>query len=288
MVRFTIVNAHPLSENKKILYDSSKRVSPAIAEIKEIGNYHHLLAQLIRRDILTRYKRSFLGVAWTMLNPLGTMLVMTIVFSNIFRASMPGVPFSVYILSGLVVWNFYAQGTNASMSGLVWGGNLLQRIFVPRTIFAVSAVGTALVNTIIAIVPLIIVMLITQATFSWSLLFLPVAIMLVAFFTLGFGLLTSSLAAFFPDVMEMYQILLTAWMYLTPIIYPESIIPEHLHTLYRLNPMYWLVRVFRAPIVHQSLPALRDFGIATAISVCMLVIGWLIFTSKSDEYAYRI
>jgi len=181
MVRFTIVNAHPLSENKKILYDSSKRVSPAIAEIKEIGNYHHLLAQLIRRDILTRYKRSFLGVAWTMLYPLGTMLVMTIVFSNIFRASMPGIPFSVYILSGLVVWNFYAQGTNASMSGLVWGGNLLQRIFVPRTIFAVSAVGTALVNTIIAIVPLIIVMLITQATFSWSLLFLPVAIMLVAF-----------------------------------------------------------------------------------------------------------
>ncbi len=282
------MNTQTLTENKKAVYDSNKRISPALAELKEIGNYRHLLAQLVRRDILTRYKRSFLGVAWTMLNPLGTMLVMTIVFSNIFKASMPGVPFPVYILSGLVVWNFFSQGTNASMSGLVWGGNLLQRIFVPRTIFAVSAVGTALVNTIIALVPLIIVMLVTKATFSWALLFLPVAIILIAFFTLGFGLLISSLAAFFPDVMEMYQILLTAWMYLTPIIYPESIIPERLQTVYRLNPMYWLVRVFRAPIVEQSLPALRDFSIAAAISFIMLIVGWLVFTSKSDEYAYRI
>ena len=282
------MNTQTLTENKKPLYDSNKRISPALAELKEIGNYRHLLAQLVRRDILTRYKRSFLGVAWTMLNPLGTMLVMTIVFSNIFKASMPGVPFPVYILSGLVVWNFFSQGTNASMSGLVWGGNLLQRIFVPRTIFAVSAVGTALVNTIIALVPLIIVMLVTKATFSWAMLFLPVAIILIAFFTLGFGLLISSLAAFFPDVMEMYQILLTAWMYLTPIIYPESIIPERLHTVYRLNPMYWLVKIFRAPIVEQSLPALRDFGIAAVISLIMLIVGWLVFTSKSDEYAYRI
>ena len=288
MVKFQVVNTQIDTEKNKALYDSSKRVSPAIAELKEIGNYRHLLAQLIRRDILTRYKRSFLGVAWTMLNPLGTMLVMTIVFSNIFRDGMPGVPFPVYILSGLVVWNFFSQGTNASMSGLVWGGNLLQRIFIPRTIFAVSAVGTALVNTLIALIPLVIVMLITKATFSWALLFLPVAIILIAFFTLGFGLLISSLAAFFPDVMEMYQILLTAWMYLTPIIYPESIIPERFHTLYRLNPMYWLVKIFRAPIVDQTLPALGDFGIAAAISIIMLVIGWLIFTSKSDEYAYRI
>lgn len=288
MVKFQVVNTQTFSDKKKPLYDSAKRVSPAIAEIREIGNYRHLLAQLVRRDILTRYKRSFLGVAWTMLNPLGTMLVMTFVFSNIFKASMPSVPFPVYILSGLVVWNFFAQGTNASMSGLVWGGNLLQRIFVPRTIFAVSAIGTALVNTVIALVPLVIVMLISKATFSWALLFMPVAILLITCFTLGFGLMISSMAAFFPDVMEMYQILLTAWMYLTPIIYPETIIPERFHLVYRLNPMYWLLRVFRAPIVDQALPSLRDFGIASAIAIIMLVVGWLIFTSKSDEYAYRI
>ena len=288
MVKFQVVNTQTFSDKKKPLYDSAKRVSPAIAEIREIGNYRHLLAQLVRRDILTRYKRSFLGVAWTMLNPLGTMLVMTFVFSNIFKASMPSVPFLVYILSGLVVWNFFAQGTNASMSGLVWGGNLLQRIFVPRTIFAVSAIGTALVNTVIALVPLVIVMLISKATFSWALLFMPVAILLITCFTLGFGLMISSMAAFFPDVMEMYQILLTAWMYLTPIIYPETIIPERFHLVYRLNPMYWFLRVFRAPIVDQALPSLRDFGIASGIAIVMLIVGWLIFTSKSDEYAYRI
>ena len=288
MVKFPTVDKRNLFENNKPLYDSSKRISPAIGELKEIGRYRHLLAQLIRRDILTRYKRSFLGVAWTMLNPLGTMLVMTIVFAKLFRADMGEIPFSVYILSGLIVWNFFSQGTNAAMSGLVWGGNLLQRIYVPRTIFALSAIGTATVNILLSIIPLFIVMLITRAKFYLSLLFLPVPIFLLICFTFGFGLVISSLAVFFPDVSEMYQILLVAWMYLTPIIYPETIISESMMVFYKLNPMYWMVKIFRIPILNGVLPSWADMGISAAIAFGTLIIGWFFFTSKSDEYAYRV
>jgi len=147
----------------KPVYDSAANASPALTEIQELKHYRYLLKQLVRRDIVARYKRSALGVAWTMLNPLGTMLIMTFVFSNLFKSVQS---YPVYILSGLIAWNFFAQGTNAAMSGLVWGGSLMQRIYLPRTIFGVSAIGTALVNLLLSIIPLLLVMAITQTTIS--------------------------------------------------------------------------------------------------------------------------
>ena len=141
----------------KEIYDSANSPGPAVEEIKAVLRNKDLMAQLIKRDLVTRYKRSVLGVAWTMLNPLGTMLILTFVFSNFFKSAVPHYP--VYILSGLLVWNFFSQGTNAAISGLVWGGSLLKRIYIPSTVFGVSAIGTALVNLILSLVPLLLVML---------------------------------------------------------------------------------------------------------------------------------
>ena len=270
----------------KPVYDSANNRVSAISELKELGRYRYLLGQLIRRDILTRYKRSILGVAWTMLNPLGSMLILTFVFSNFFKSEIQYYP--VYILSGLLVWNFFSQSTNAAISGLVWGGSLLKRIYIPSTVFGVSAVGTALVNLILSLVPLVIVMLINGAPFYMSLLFLPVSILLLTAFTLGFGLFISSMAVFFPDVGEMYQVVLTAWMYLTPIIYPETMIPAKWLSIYKLNPMYWMVKMFRLPIFEGRIPTLQEFLPALLWALIMLVAGWAYFTSKSEEYAYRV
>ena len=275
-----------MTSTAKPVYDSANNRVSAISELKELGNYRYLLGQLIRRDILTRYKRSILGVAWTMLNPLGTMLILTFVFSNFFRSEVQHYP--VYILSGLLVWNFFSQGTNAAISGLVWGGNLLKRIYIPGTVFGVSAIGTALFNLVISLVPLVIVMLIGGAPFYWSMLFLPISILLLTAFTLGFGLFISSLAVFFPDVAEMYQVLLTAWMYLTPIIYPETLISANWLPYYKLNPMYWMVKMFRLPIFEGRIPTLQEFLPALLWAIIMLVAGWAYFTSKSEEYAYRV
>jgi ABC-type polysaccharide/polyol phosphate export permease len=269
----------------KPVYDSAANASPALTEIQELKHYRYLLKQLVRRDIVARYKRSFLGVAWTMLNPLGTMLIMTFVFSNLFKSVQS---YPVYILSGLIAWNFFAQGTNAAMSGLVWGGSLMQRIYLPRTIFGVSAIGTALVNLLLSIIPLLLVMVITQTTIHPTFLFLPISILLLTAFALGFGLLLSALAIFFPDVAEMYQIMLMAWMYLTPVIYPEEIIPAQFMTIYRINPMYWMLKMFRMPVYEGVIPGFQDLWPALAWSVGMLIVGWLFFTSRSDEYAYRV
>ena len=268
----------------KPVYDSANNRVSAIAELKELSKYRYLLGQLVRRDILTRYKRSVLGVAWTMLNPLGTMLILTFVFSNFFKSAVPHYP--VYILSGLLVWNFFSQATNAAISGLVWGGSLLKRIYIPSTVFGVSAIGT-LVNLVISIGCLLSLCLwMERLLLVYALL--PVSILILTAFTLGFGLLISSLAVFFPDVGEMYQVVLTAWMYLTPIIYPETLIAPKYLPIFRINPMYWMVKMFRLPIFEGRIPSWQEFLPALAWAAGMLVVGWLYFTSKTEEYAYRV
>ncbi len=266
-------------------YDSAQLVPHALQELKEAVSYRYLLYQLVRRDLLTRYKRSFLGVAWTMLNPLGTMVILSVVFSHIFgqTASYPA-----YILTGLMAWNFFFQSTNQAMNSLVWGGGLLQRIYVPRSAFGLSALGSGLANMGLAFIPLILVMAVVGVPIRLPILFLPVPILFLAFFTLGLGLALSTIAIYFPDVAEMYQVLLTAWMYVTPIIYPESILPAKYQWILHINPMYYLVKLWRLPLYDGKWPTWGDVWPAGAIAIVMLLVGWYIFTSKSDEFAYRV
>jgi ABC-type polysaccharide/polyol phosphate export permease len=267
------------------VYDSAQLIPHALQELKEAVRYRHLLYQLVRRDILTRYKRSYLGVAWTMLNPLGMMLILTFVFSNIFGGSRS---FPAYILTGLIAWNFFAQSTTSAISSLVWGGGLLQRIYIPRASFGLSAVGSGIINLALAFIPLVVVMVATGTPLKITAIFAPISLLLFACFTLGLGLAISTLAVYYPDVVEMYQIVLLAWMYLTPIIYPESVIPAKFQLLLHLNPLYYLVKLWRMPVFDGLWPAWGDIWPGVAISIGMLLVGWFFFTSKSDEFAYRI
>lgn len=272
--------------NENLIYDSGVKRSKALEELIEAYRYRHLIFQLVRRDVLTRYKRSFLGVAWTMLNPLGMMLVLTVAFSQIFQSTRA---YPAYVLIGLIAWNFFSQTTTASMSQMVWGGSLLGKIYIPRTVFVLSSIGTGLVNILLSIVPLLIVLLVTGTPLRWTILFLPIAILCMAAFSLGIGLLLSTWAIYFYDVTEMYQIVLTAWLYLTPIIYPEEIIPEaYRPLLFTFNPMYHLIKMFRGPLYEGVLPDLNRMVAAGGISLLVLAIGWIIFSRRSDEFAYRI
>jgi ABC-2 type transport system permease protein len=272
----------------KPIYDSAVRRPPWVEEFWELIRYRDLLAQLVARNIKTRYKRSVLGILWTMLNPLLMMLVLTGVFSGLFRFSLQFRYYAVYALAGLIFWNFFAQTTSHAMSELVWGGSLLNRIYVPRGIFAVTALGTGLVNLFLSLIPLLVIMIITGAPIRPSLLFLPIPILSISMFALGVSLILSRLAILFADVVEMYQILLTLWMYLTPIIYPKQIIPEKYRWLYNINPMYHLLELFRAPIWIGWLAGPKTAAAAILVSVVTLAFGWWFFTRKADELAYRI
>jgi len=272
--------------NDTPVYDSGVKRSKALEEVIEAYNYRHLIFQLIRRDVLTRYKRSILGVAWTMLNPLGMMIVLSIAFSQLFGGTRA---YPAYVLTGLVVWNFFSQTTTASMNQMVWGGGLLGKIYIPRTAFVLSSIGTGIVNLLLSLVPLIIVLAVTGTPLRISILFLPVSILAVAAFSLGIGLLLSTWAIYFYDVTEMYQIVLTAWMYLTPIIYPPEIVPESFRVwIFNLNPMYYIVSIFRDPLYEGIIPPINQILIAVGFPIIIMAAGWIIFSQKSDEFAYRV
>jgi len=273
-----------METSEDLIYDSVRRGPVALEELRGIFQYRELIYQLVRRDIVSRYKRSVLGIAWTLLQPLGMMIIISVVFSNLFQ-TVKGYP--AYVLSGLIAWTFFAQTTNAIITQIVWGGALLRQIYMPRTSFAVSAIGTGLVNLLLSVIPLFLIMFVTDLTFHWSILFLPVSILLLAAFSLGVGLIISTVAIHFPDVAEMYQIILTAWMYLTPIIYPETIIPEaYRFWFFNLNPMYHLLKVFRMTLFDGVFPDAKTLIIAVTVSSLTLIIGWLFFSKRSDEFAY--
>jgi ABC-type polysaccharide/polyol phosphate export permease len=275
------------SHNRKYYYDSAAIKNPALNELTEAWHYRHLIFQLTRRDVLTRYKRSILGIAWTMLNPLGMMAVLTIAFSQIFRFNQPN--YSAYVLSGLLVWNFFAQTTTASMISLVWGGGLFKRIYIPGVIFALSTIMTGLVNLALTLVPMLGIMLVTGAPIRWPILFLPVPVLVLSCFALGVALILSTIAVYFPDVAEMYQILLTAWMYLTPVIYPAKMLPETLRFwLEWLNPMVRILDLFRIPLNEGRMPTPIEFWPPVVTALLILCIGWIFFSQKSDEFAYRV
>jgi ABC-type polysaccharide/polyol phosphate export permease len=268
------------------VYDSIRAPSPFWEELVEAWRYRDLIVQLVRRDVITRYKRSVLGIAWTMLNPLGMMIVLTVAFSQVFHTVRA---YPAYLLIGLVVWNFFAQTTVSAMRQLLWGAGLLHRIYIPKTTLVLSAVGTGLVHFGLALVPLTALLLILGVPLRPPVLCLPVALCLLTAFTLGVALLLSTLAAFFPDVTEMYEIALLAWMYLTPIIYPEEIIPAtYRFWVLNLNPMYHLLKLFRQPLYHGLWPTPECLAVATGVALTVLCIGWWAFTRKAHELAYRI
>ncbi len=275
-----------LEKNLVYIYDAAKHPFRPLDEFTQVIKYRFLIIQLLRRDIVTRYKRSVLGIAWTMLNPLGTMIVLSVAFSQVFKTT-EGYP--AYVLSGLLAWNFFSQASNASMVNLIWGEGLLKRIFLPRTSFALAAIGTGFVNTVLSIVPMLIVMLLFNIPITLTIFFLPVPLFILAMFSLGVGLLVSTFAVYFPDVAEMYQIVLTAWMYLTPIIYPEEILPEKISFLVStFNPMYSIVKLFRIPLYFGRLPVFSEWFFPFVISFVFLVVGWFVFVFRSNEFSQKL
>jgi ABC-type polysaccharide/polyol phosphate export permease len=272
--------------SRSTIYDSSKQRNSAIEELRSIFQYRDLIFQLIRRDLVTRYKRSVLGILWTMLNPLGTMLILSVVFSQLFN--MRGT-YPAFIITNLIAWNFFSQTTVASLNAMLWGSSLFQRIYLPRTSFVVSAIGTGVVNTLLAMVPLVFIYWVTRSPLHATILFLPVSLFLLAAFSLGVSLILSTFVAFFPDVAEMYPIILTAWMYLTPIIYPEELLANIFNGwLLRLNPLFPVIKVFRIVIFDGKVPTLMEWGMAAGIALGTLLIGWIFFTQNSKSFAYHV
>ncbi len=265
---------HPTSV--PVLVNSADAELSAINEIRDLVAHRNLLWNLVRRDLTVRYKRSMIGFFWTMLNPLLTMLILTVVFSTIFR--FEGIEnYPTYFLSAYLVFGFFAQTTNQSMASLGWNGALMKRVRVPKSIFAVSTTLSGLINLVLAYIPLFLIMIATGAPICSTMFFLPISLLLIAMFTLGVSLVVSGLAVYFEDVQHMYQVVTLGLMYMTPIIYPISIIPFKWLWVIRANPLTHLVKLARDPVYGCTLPGQHVILASSAAAVIALVLGWVVF-----------
>jgi ABC-2 type transport system permease protein len=267
-------------------YDSAAQRSPMLEELLDLLPYRDLLSLLVINILKTRYRRSSLGLLWTLLNPLLNMAVLTVAFSRVFAGALPNYP--VYILAGLICWNFFSQTTMSAMHTIVWNGSLIKRIYLPRTIFPIASVGSGLINLGLAIVPLAAIILVMGHPLYPTWYFVPFAVLLLAAFSLGVALLMCTLAVFFVDVVDTYQVLIQTMFFLTPVMYPTSILPSQYVWLVNLNPLYYLIEMFRGPIYAGVVPDSKAILAATASAVVSLLVGWAVFTRKADEFAYRI
>jgi ABC-2 type transport system permease protein len=267
------------------VYDSSVHRIPFLFEFTELIRYRFLLWNLISRDLKVRYKRSILGFLWAMVNPLLTMIVLMLVFLNIFRFDVQNYP--IYILSGLLVWQLFARGTATAIRSLLDNSFIYKQIYVPSGVFVAAAIGSALVNLFFALLPLLILTWVMGIPPRLSWLFLPVPVLLAALFALGCGLIISALAVFFADILDIYEVGINAYFYLTPILYPVSILQEPLASFERINPMFHFIDIFRAPLIEGVLPNAGQLGLAALMALVAALAGWYMFSRLSGQFAYR-
>jgi len=267
------------------VYDSASLRVPFIHELTELGRYRFLLRHLVLRDLKVRYKRSVLGFLWAMVNPLLTMVVLLVVFIGLFRFDVEHYP--IYILAGLLLWNLFARGTSMAMRAVIDNAGIRNKIYVPASVFVAAAIGSAFVNLLFALAPLLALAVITGVRPNLAWFYLPVPILQTTLLAFGTGVLIAALAVFFADMIDIYEVLLGAYFYLTPIIYPVTILPDQLMKLERFNLLFAFIDGFRSPLVLGTIPDLGGVLLTTLAALAVTIVGWTLFTRLLDQFAYR-
>ena len=250
------------------------------------SRFKYLLWLMVKRDFVSRYRRSILGVLWSLLNPLLTMLVMTLVFSYLFRFDIPNFP--VYLLSGQLVFSFFSESTSLAMGSVIGNAGIIKKVYVPKYIFPLSRIISSLVNLCFSFIAFLLVFFITRAPFYWTMLLVPIPILYTFVFSLGVGLLLSSLAVFFRDLTYLYGVFLTLLTYLTPLFYPVSMLPELVRQALGANPLYHFVDYFRCLALYGIIPDLWSNIVCMGFSMAALCCGLYVFMSQQDRYILHI
>ena len=245
-------------------------------------HYDFMIRQLVARDFKTKYKRSVLGMFWSFLNPLLTMAVQYVVFSTLFRSNIPNFP--VYLIVGIVLFNFFSEAVSVGMTAITSNAALIKKVYMPKYIYPVSKILSSLVNFALALVPMLLVIIITGTPLRPSFLLLLFDILCLVGFVMGMALLLSTAMTFFQDMQFLWSVISMMWMYLTPLFYPESIIPVKYQTLYHMNPMYQYISFARICIIDGISPAPVFYFRCILCAAVALLLGLWVFKRNQDKF----
>lgn len=261
----------------------------------EVEKDRFILKQLVTKDFKIKYRRSFLGVAWSVLNPLLMMIVMAVVFSTIFAQGRNGAVspelYPLYLIVGNVTFSVMSESTNQALMSIIWASSLLKKVKVHRWVFPVQKVLFSLVNFGFSLIAVAIVMIWFHVVPTWHLILLPVCLFLLMLFCMGLGMMLSALAVFFRDIMHLWSVVITAWTYLTPIFWTTDFIgrmPHVVRIIMYANPMYNYIQFMRDIFLFQTTPTFFTVGMCVAWAVVALVLGYVVFHKSEHKFILYI
>lgn len=254
--------------------------------IDNFMRFRPLLTELVARDIKIKYRRSVLGVLWTLLNPLCMMIILSVVFSNIFKFDVENFP--LYVLSGQVIFNFFNDATNTSMMSILGASSLIKKVYIPKYLFVISRVFSSIINLFASYCALLVVMIAMRVELHWEMVLSIIPLFLIIGFALGIGLVLAAVTVRFRDIMHLYSVFTTGLMYLTPVIYPISILPDSIRFIVMLNPLTNYLIMFRDFMFNASFPSLSSMAVGLLEMLLALAWGFWVFYKKQDEFILNL
>ena len=259
-----------------------------LAHLVELIRARELLASWSLREFRVRYSQSILGAAWAILQPLALMIVFSVVFSVFIQVPTDGIPYPIFAYTALLPWTFFANALSMAIPSLVGNVNLVSRVYFPREILPLSAILVSFVDFIIASSLFVVLMSIYAIPVGPTLLLVPLIVLIQIMLTFGVSLFASAFNVFYRDVRFLIPLALQIWLYLSPIIYPISLIPEKYRALYFLNPMAVIIDSYRRVILYRQMPDWPFLALAAVISFGLTLITYRYFKRAEREFADRI
>lgn len=260
-----------------------------LKDLAAFGRYKYLLGNLVSRDIKTKYRRSVLGMLWSVLNPLLMMAVLTTIFSHVIRVEITAEGgFALFYLVGYLMFSFVSESTSQSLTSVLGAAALIKKVYIPKYVFPLEKCIYSMVNMLFSMIAFVIVFVtfacMGKVTPHLSMLLFPLPMIYVLVFAFGLSLILSALNIFFRDVAHLYSVFLTVWMYATPILYPADILPEWLQSVMRFNPLSHYVTYFRDVLLYGRIPSLSENLLCIGFSVFFLLLGVIAFRKSQDKF----
>ncbi len=252
--------------------------------LNELYDYREMIVSLIHRDLKGRYKNSILGFAWTFVNPLLQLVVYTIVFSTIMKMGIKD--YYLLLFVALVPWIFFSTCVSSGCNCVIDQGDMVKKIYFPREVLPVTFVTSQFINMLLSFYVVFSVLLISGKGINpAAVLFLPLIMIIEYFLVLGMTMLFSALTIFFRDLSNILAIVVMAWQWATPVMYPADIIPERFRTFMTLNPMYSIIVSYRQILYYKEIPNIDTLISAIIMGVILIVVGELVFSHQSKNFA---
>jgi len=248
--------------------------------------YRYLIGLRVTHEIKKKYKNSFLGILWSLFNPLLQMIVLTIIFSSLFENSIEN--FALYMISGRLLFGYFAQSTTSALYAIIRNAPLIRKVYFPKYILVISVVFSEFFIMMISMIDLILVMLVTGAEFTIFLLYAPLYLLLLAVFCLGCGLILASLTVFFRDMEHLYGVIVMIIMYMSAIFYPDTVIPANFRSLLLFNPVFHYISGFRHAVYYGSAPGLDNIIYCVVAAIVALIVGIWVFKKQQDRFILYI